>query len=53
LKVKAEEATTAKTRNLLVRKPTGELFQDGKPVYQITAQRTIQDGKQLFLRVKL
>jgi len=52
LKVKAEEAIYSKDKKLAqVRKPTGELFQDGKPVYQITAQQgTIQDGKQLFLK---
>jgi len=49
-KVKAEEQPTAKT-SCSSSKPTGELFQDGKPVYQIIASREIQqDGKQLFLK---
>jgi len=38
---KAEEATYSKDKKVAqVQKPTGELFQDGKPVYQIIAQRS-------------
>lgn len=52
-KVKAEEATYSKDKKVAqVQKPTGELFQDGKPVYQVIAQHgeIQQDGKQLFLK---
>jgi len=54
-KVKAEEAICSKDKKLAqVRKPTGELFQDGKPVYQIIAQQgTINRMASCFLRVKL
>jgi len=46
----AEEATYSKDKKVAqVQKPTGELFQDGKPVYQIIAQE-IQQDKQLFLK---
>jgi len=49
-KVKAEEATSKDKKVAQVQKPTGELFQDGKPVYQIIAAEIQQDGKQLFLK---
>lgn len=52
-KVNAKQATYSKDKKVaMVEGPTGELFQDGKPVYQISAQRgeIQQDGKQLFLK---
>jgi len=47
-KVKAERGNLQQTRKLLKFKPTGELFQDGKPVYQIIASREIQQDGKLF-----
>lgn len=52
-KVKAAEATYSKDKKVAqVQSPTGQLFQDGKPVYKITAQQgeILQNGKQLFLK---
>lgn len=52
-KVKAKQATYSKDRKVAqVASPNGELFQDGKPVYYITAQtgEIEQDGQRLFLR---
>lgn len=52
-KVHADEATYSKDKKLVaVQSPAGELFQDGKPVYQITAKQgeIQQDGKKLFLK---
>jgi len=45
-KVKAEEATYSKDKKVAHSKPTGELFQDGKPVYQIIASRESPAGWQ-------
>lgn len=55
-KVKAKQATYSKDKKVAwVQSPTGELFQDGKVVYQITAQQgeIQQDGKRLFLKGKI
>lgn len=52
-KVNAAQATYSQDQQVAqVKNPTGELFQDGKPVYHIKAQtgEVHQDGKQLFLR---
>lgn len=52
-KMKAGQATYSKDKKVAsVQSPSGELFQDGKPVYQIRAQQgeIQQDGKQLFLK---
>ena len=52
-KVYAKEATYSKDKKVAaVQSPTGELFQDGKPVYQISANQgeIQQDGKKLFLK---
>lgn len=52
-KVKAAQATYSQDQQVAqVKNPVGELFQDGKAVYQITAQEgeVHQDGKQLFLK---
>lgn len=52
-KVKAKQATYSKDKKVAqVQNPSGELFQDGKVVYHITAQQgeIQQDGKRLFLK---
>lgn len=52
-KVKGKAATYSKDRKVaLVQSPNGQLFQDGKPVYNITAQtgEIQQDGQTLFLK---
>ena len=52
-KVKAQQATYSKDKKIAqVQSPVGALFQDGKPVYNITALKgeIQQDGKQLFLK---
>ncbi len=51
--VKAKQATYSKDRKIAqVQSPNGELFQDGKPVYYITAQtgEIEQDGERLLLK---
>jgi len=51
--VKAKQATYSKDRRVAqVENPIGDLFQDGKSVYQITAKEgeIEQDGEQLFLK---
>ncbi|WP_250123265.1 LPS export ABC transporter periplasmic protein LptC [Chroococcidiopsis sp. CCMEE 29] len=51
--VKAKQATYSKDRRVAqVENPSGDLFQDGKSVYQITAKEgeIEQDGEQLFLK---
>jgi len=51
---KAEEATYSKDKKAAqVQKPTGELFQDGKPVYQIIAQQGEIRMASSFSRVRL
>ncbi|MEM7556866.1 MAG: LPS export ABC transporter periplasmic protein LptC [Cyanobacteria bacterium P01_A01_bin.84] len=55
-KVKAKRAKYTKERQLAeVENPFGELFQDGKIVYNVKADKAdiIQDGKQLFLKGKI
>lgn len=55
-KVKAKEAKyTADKQMGQVQNPQGELYQDGKVVYQIKAEKADikQDGKQLFLQGKI
>ena len=52
-KVKAKEATYSKDQKVAqLQSPIGQLFQDGKPVYNITAQtgEIEQDGEKLFLK---
>jgi LPS export ABC transporter protein LptC len=52
-KMKAEQATYSKDKkNALVVKPNGELYQDGKPVFKLVADKgeVIQDGKSLVLK---
>ncbi len=52
-KVESKQATYSKDRKIAqVQNPTGQLFQDGKPVYQITALtgEIEQDGERLFLK---
>ena len=52
-RVRSQEATYSKDKKVAtVQRPKGELFQDGKPVYQITAKQgeIQQDGKKLFLK---
>ncbi len=51
-KVEAKQAKYTKEKQIAeVEKPYGELYQDGKVVYQVKAQKANikQDGKQLFL----
>lgn len=51
-KVEAKQARYAKEKQIAeVEKPYGELYQDGKVVYRVQAQKANikQDGKQLFL----
>ncbi|HCF28358.1 MAG TPA: LPS export ABC transporter periplasmic protein LptC [Cyanobacteria bacterium UBA11049] len=52
-KVLAKQATYSKDRKVAqLKSPNGQLFQDGKPLYYITAQtgEIQQDGKKLFLK---
>lgn len=52
-KVLAKQATYSKDRKIAqLKSPNGQLFQDGKPLYYITAQtgEIQQDGKKLFLK---
>ncbi len=52
-RVKAKQAVYAKDqKNATVQEPKGELFQDGKPVFKIEAQRSDiqQDGKSIVLK---
>ena len=52
-KVKAKEATYSKDQKTAqLQSPIGQLFQDGKPVYNITAQtgEIEKDGEKLFLK---
>ncbi len=52
-RVKAKQAVYAKDqKNATVQEPRGELFQDGKPVFKIEAQRSDiqQDGKSIVLK---
>jgi LPS export ABC transporter protein LptC len=52
-KVKAKQATYSRDqKNAVVLEPKGELFQDGKPVFKIEAQKSDiqQDGKSIFLK---
>lgn len=52
-RIKAKQATYSKDqRNATVVEPQGELFQDGKPVFRIQAQRSEiqQDGKSIILK---
>ncbi len=52
-KVKAQQAVYSKDKKTAqVQTPVGALFQDGKPIYNITALKgeIQQDGKQLFLK---
>lgn len=52
-KVEAKQATYSKDRKIAqVQNPTGHLFQDGKPVYEISALtgEIEQDGERLFLK---
>jgi len=52
-RVKAKQAVYAKDqKNATVQEPKGELFQDGKPVFKIEAQRSDiqQDGKSIILK---
>ena len=52
-KVEAKQATYSKDRKIAqVQNPTGQLFQDGKPVYEISALtgEIEQDGERLFLK---
>lgn len=52
-RVKAKQAVYAKDqKNATVQEPSGELFQDGKPVFKIAALRSDiqQDGKSIVLK---
>lgn len=52
-RIKAKQASYSKDqRNAVVLEPQGELFQDGKPVFKIQAQRSEvqQDGKSILLK---
>ncbi len=52
-KVNAKQATYSKDRRVAqVQSPNGQLYQDGKPLYYITAQtgEIEQDGEKLFLK---
>ncbi len=52
-KVKAKQATYSKDqKNAVVLEPKGELYQDGKAVFKIEAQKSDiqQDGKSIFLK---
>lgn len=55
-KVKAKQAKYTKEKQIgEAESPYGELYQDGKVIYQVTAQQADieQDGKQLFLKGKI
>ncbi|HIK03691.1 MAG TPA: LPS export ABC transporter periplasmic protein LptC [Trichormus sp. M33_DOE_039] len=55
-RVKAKQAQYTKEKQIgEAQSPYGELYQDGKIVYQVTAEKADieQDGKQLFLRGKI
>ncbi len=55
-KVNAKEAKYTKEKQIgQAESPSGELYQDGKVVYQITADKADveQDGKRLFLKGKI
>ncbi|MBR8834138.1 MAG: LPS export ABC transporter periplasmic protein LptC [Stigonema ocellatum SAG 48.90 = DSM 106950] len=55
-KVKAKQAKYTKEKQIgKAESPYGELYQDGKIVYKVTAQQADikQDGKQLFLKGKI
>ncbi len=55
-KVEAKQAKYTQEQQIAeVEKPYGELYQDGKVVYQVKAQKANikQDGKQLFLKGKI
>ncbi|WP_017654554.1 LPS export ABC transporter periplasmic protein LptC [Fortiea contorta] len=55
-KVNAKQAKYTKEKQIgEAENPSGELYQDGKVVYQITAEKADieQDGKQLFLKGKI
>jgi LPS export ABC transporter protein LptC len=55
-KVKAKQAIYTKEKQIgEAESPSGELYQDGKVVYQVQAQKADieQDGKQLFLKGKI
>ena len=55
-KVEAKQAKYTKEKQIAeVENPDGELYQDGKVVYQVKAQKANikQDGKQLFLQGKI
>lgn len=55
-RVKADEATYDRQAGLAqVKNPRGELFQDGKVVYRLEAERADieQDGEKIFLRGKI
>ncbi|MCF4967916.1 LPS export ABC transporter periplasmic protein LptC [Nostoc sp. CMAA1605] len=55
-RVKAKQAQYTKEKQIgEAKSPYGELYQDGKIVYQVTAEKADieQDGKQLFLRGKI
>lgn len=55
-KVRAKQAKYTKEKQIgQAESPDGELYQDGKVVYQIKAERADieQDGKQLFLKGKI
>ena len=52
-RVKAKQATYSKDRKVAqVESPSGQLYQDGKPLYYISAQtgEIEQDGEKLFLK---
>ncbi|MBD1843132.1 LPS export ABC transporter periplasmic protein LptC [Cyanobacteria bacterium FACHB-63] len=52
-RVKAKQAVYAKDqKNATVQEPRGELFQDGKPIFKLEAQRSEiqQDGKSIILK---
>ncbi|MBD2080906.1 LPS export ABC transporter periplasmic protein LptC [Leptolyngbya sp. FACHB-17] len=52
-RVKAKQAVYAKDqKNATVQEPKGELFQDGKPIFKLEAQRSEiqQDGKSIILK---
>ncbi|PSB16704.1 LPS export ABC transporter periplasmic protein LptC [Phormidesmis priestleyi ULC007] len=55
-KVKAKQASYSKDqKNAVIEDPKGELYQDGKPVFQISAQKgeVKGDGKSILLKGKI
>ena len=55
-KVKAKQASYSKDqKNAVIEDPEGELYQDGKPVFQIAAQKgeVKGDGKSILLKGKI